>query len=115
MFEALLVSLGEFGLLKGEDGGRLFGRFFEFFYAITAAENHALTLVEETHYQLITTGIERVREHVKEELDENGNVIKRVREITTVEGGGGRAQGGCRRFASGWRHRRGDGGRDGSW
>ena len=50
--------------------------------AITAAENHALTLVEETHYQLITTGIERVREHVKEELDENGNVIKRVREIT---------------------------------
>ena len=62
--------------------GRRSGRFFEFFYAITAAENHALTLVEETHYQLITAGIERVREHVKEELDEHGNVTKRLREIT---------------------------------
>ena len=55
---------------------------FHFFHAITAPENHALTLVEETHYQLITTGIERVREHVKEELDEQGNVIKRLRERT---------------------------------
>ena len=71
--------------------GRRSGLYFDFFYAITAAENHALTLVEETHYQLITTGIERVREHVKEELDENGNVIKRVREITkeTVNDRGG--------------------------
>ena len=51
-------------------------------FAITAAENHALTLVEDTHFQLITAGIERVREHVKEELDENGNVIKRLRERT---------------------------------
>ena len=58
------------------------GHFFHFFHAITAAENHALTLVEDTHFQLITAGIERVREHVKEELDENGNVIKRLRERT---------------------------------
>ena len=58
------------------------GVYFDFFEAITAAERVALALVESTHYQLITAGIERVREHVKEELDENGNVLKRLRERT---------------------------------
>ena len=67
---------------KAAGSGRRSGHYFDFFDAIRAAENHALTLVEETHYQLITTGIERVREHVKEELDEHGNVIKRLRERT---------------------------------
>ena len=62
--------------------GRRSGLFFYFFEAITAAEQRALTLVEDTHYQLITTGISREREHIKEELDDQGRVVKKMRERT---------------------------------
>ena len=79
---------------KTAGAARRSGLFFYFFEVITAAEQRALTLVEDTHYQLITTGIERVREHFKEELDEQGNVIKRLRERTkeTVIDPGGKGR-----------------------